>query len=651
MAVISIKKGQVLFTEGSPVSDLYLLLKGSVSLTFSCGEYTLSKGEVIGICEVQSAAHFMTCTALEDTAAIVYPFTDAASLDTMFQNSPDCCSVFVRSAFRQMNMLLPPFTQSIFGSNAAFLEKDSAIPAGLITALSGSLNKIISSTNALTKLQETCAAEAEEDAAAEELDTTGAEMADADSTADIRETPSADAGTILSQTAGSLRTILDYAEADNSFALHFKELINQYRHCSDRSAADDSTRTLRLHITKQFYELYQKIFFRAVKEDTIPLPVRMFLYFGYVDEELAEEENTIVLGQLAEYLHTHTHEHVFTLFDWLRAIYDGTRKPSRNEFEQDYTDYLFAQKAAKNISTAQFNELSVDATKKVEYELQNMVPVVNKITYGRISSFCPVFSAHNMLKKPVNAFVTAKALEKYINHIRGLDYSAFYREYLYSNTAAGIPKENFHMEVLPDIILMPNAGNHGVMWQEIEGKHRNTPARMMLSVFYLEELYPAVVRLVGEYRWEMCRRVQGAHWNDLGDRSLTSEYFDYMQFFKKNHDLSPEAKEKLKTALQKARGSFKEMFVRDYVSYILFESAASPRLTKPARTILFTYCPFSRKVRDKLAGNPIYKENLDYYNLKNGQILHRLDLLTRKLESCGMTLPKELLDEHAFYDC
>lgn len=279
-----------------------------------------------------------------------------------------------------------------------------------------------------------------------------------------------------------------------------------------------------------------------------------------------------------------------------------------------------------------------------------MVPVVNKITYGRISIFCPVFSAHNMLKKPVNAFVTAKALEKYINHIRDLDYGAFYREYLYSNTAAGIPKESFHMEVLPDIILMPNAGNRGVMWQEIEGKHRSTPSRMMLSIFYLEEPYPAVVRLVGEYRWEMCKRIQGARWNDVSDRSLTSEYFDYIQFFKKNHDLSPEAKEKLKTALQKARGSFKEMFVRDYITYVLFESAGSPRLNKPARTILFTYCPFSRKIRDVLNGNPIYKENLDYYNLKNGQTLHRLELLTRKLESCGVTLPKELLDEREFYD-
>ena len=40
---------------------------------------------------------------------------------------------------------------------------------------------------------------------------------------------------------------------------------------------------------------------------------------------------------------------------------------------------------------------------------------------------------------------------------------------MYANVEAGIPKEVIHVEVLPDFILMPNVGNRGVMWQEIEG--------------------------------------------------------------------------------------------------------------------------------------------------------------------------------------
>ena len=53
----------------------------------------------------------------------------------------------------------------------------------------------------------------------------------------------------------------------------------------------------------------------------------------------------------------------------------------------------------------------------------------------------------------------------------------------------------------------------GVMWQEIEGRKRTTPSRMMLSLFQMEDLNNILVRLTGEYRWEMCKRIQGARWN------------------------------------------------------------------------------------------------------------------------------------------
>ena len=59
-----------------------------------------------------------------------------------------------------------------------------------------------------------------------------------------------------------------------------------------------------------------------------------------------------------------------------------------------------------------------------------------------------------------------------MNGIRGVDYSAYYRETIYTNPDEGISKEYIHVEVLPDFILMPNIGTRGIMWQEIEGKRR-----------------------------------------------------------------------------------------------------------------------------------------------------------------------------------
>ena len=169
---------------------------------------------------------------------------------------------------------------------------------------------------------------------------------------------------------------------------------------------------------------------------------------------------------------------------------------------------------------------------------------------------------------------------------------------------------------------MPNIGIRGVMWQEIEGRKRTTPSRMMVSIFQMEDLNNLIVRMTGEYRWEMCKRIQGARWNDVSDASLTSEYFDYIQFYKKNRDLSADAKDKVKLSMQKAKNSFKEMFIRDYCSWIIYEGAGSPRLNKVARTILFTYCPFAKEIRNKLKANPLYKDMMDRYDIKLGQKIH-----------------------------
>jgi hypothetical protein len=210
--------------------------------------------------------------------------------------------------------------------------------------------------------------------------------------------------------------------------------------------------------------------------------------------------------------------------------------------------------------------------------------------------------------------------------------------------------ETIHLEFLPDVILMPNMGIRGVMWQEIEGKKRNSPARMFLSVFHMEDLNTTMVRLTGEFRWEMCKRIQGSRWNDISERSLTSEYFDYVQFYRGNHDLSGDAKERIKNSLQKARNSFKEMFVRDYIVWVLFEANGSPRLNKVARQILFTYCPFPAESASSLAQNPIFSELIERANIQKAQKLKHIDILMKKLSNSDIPIPDTLTAERDFIE-
>jgi hypothetical protein len=271
---------------------------------------------------------------------------------------------------------------------------------------------------------------------------------------------------------------------------------------------------------------------------------------------------------------------------------------------------------------------------KVRYELANMFPTVNKMSHGRVSTYCPIFISQNVHKELSLALVTNLVISQALDHIRKIDYAAFYREALQTDFP-GNAKFYAHTQYLPDIILMPNIGSRGVMWQDVEGRDRTTPPRMMLSLFHVEELYTTLVRLTAEYRWDICKRIQGARWNDVGERSLTSEYCDYLQFYRKNHDLSQDAKEKIRAGLAQARNSFKEMFVRDYLSWVLFESGGIPRLNKVARTILFTHCPFSEDVCQTLIKSPIFTDLILRRATISKQNIHQLDFLESKITNDG----------------
>lgn len=462
--------------------------------------------------------------------------------------------------------------------------------------------------------------------------------------ADGAETSHAD------ELAGSLEVILKYADCDEETAANFRKYISSYKQLIDKNATDDANRRLRLNITKAFYKIYVAAFQKSLHDKSIPTVLRMFFLFGYMDEELAGAANASYLYSLAENFPSDPEHQVYTIYEWLKAIYDGKKEPSRNEFDVDYLAHIHDLKVTGKITAAKEKQLASDNMQKIMFELENMFPLVNKITFGRLTTFCPVFSEHNVLKDLTKSLVSAEKIHAAFETIRTIDFGAYCRETVYSNPEGGVAKEFVSVEVLPDIILMPNIGIRGVMWQEIEGKRRTTPARLMTSVFQMEDLLTTLARLTGEFRWEMCKRVQGARWNDVSDRSLTSEYFEYIQFYKKNHELTPEAKDKIKSAMQKAKNSYKEMFVRDYVTWIIYEGNGSPRLNKVARNIIFTYCPFSKEIRERLKANPLYKDILNRYDIRISQKLHHMDNLYQKLNNSRLPIPDEIAVQRKFLE-
>ena len=79
--------------------------------------------------------------------------------------------------------------------------------------------------------------------------------------------------------------------------------------------------------------------------------------------------------------------------------------------------------------------------------------------------------------------VTAQKLDESLHKIRDIDFSAFYREVQFSDPDKGINREMIMKEIMPDIILMPNAGTRSMMWQETAGVRRDTSARFLFPIF------------------------------------------------------------------------------------------------------------------------------------------------------------------------
>ena len=453
---------------------------------------------------------------------------------------------------------------------------------------------------------------------------------------------SSDDAQIQTELSHALASILDYAAPEANTATEFRKCIEEFKKVPDRSSTEKSVDTLRRTITKHFYEVYNYAIHAALALKDVPTVVKMFINFGFVDAELCGMDNAVALYKIAEDYHGHKEQGIYTALEWFRAIYSGEKQPGRNEFDQDYAQYLRSLVKEGRINRDTEAKMSQDLGEKLDFELKNMFPTVNKITFGRIFGYCPILLDDNIIRSPQDILVTPVKVIDALDKICETDYSAFYHELIFEDTKVGV-KDTVLMDIRPDVILMPNAGSRGVMWQEIEGMNRKTPGRFVISALYVENLDKAFIRMTGEFRWEMCKREQGARWNDVSSHSLTSEYCDYAQFFAKNRDLSYDAKEKLKENLKKCKNSFKELFLYEYSIYMTYESMGSCRLNKVVRGILFRFCPLGKARRDIVKNNTIFEECLSRHNITVGQTLHRLEGITAKYRNLGKELPEEFV--------
>lgn len=453
---------------------------------------------------------------------------------------------------------------------------------------------------------------------------------------------------ILEELSNSYQKILIFGEIDRDKAIEMNKNLLDFINLADRGSSDNSARTIRRNLAADYYEIYKAVFLKAYEIKKIPKIIDLFLRYGYADERLLTNEQLFSLYFLPEAEMTGPCN-VYDIKEWLTLIYEGKKNPSKNEFDMEYPEYVNSLKRQGKVTDKTLKDWLNSPEKRLDYEIQNMFKYNNRTTNGQISTFVPILHKDLLFNDFKRLHLTSEKINKAIEELLIIDYSIFSKEVIYSNEKINIVKEYIVKQVYPDIILMPTVGTNGVMWQEITGKRRDSSARFLFPMFTEGNLLAMMVKVIGRFRWEMCRTIEGTAWNDIKNKSLTSEYFDYLQFYRKNKELSEERKEKIKKQIQKGRNNSREVFLLDYEQWIYYEARGAIKLNKPVREMLSTYCPFARELRERMIKQPLFEEAMGRYQRDKLKKIRELESRFKYLERDNVEIPKELIDTLNYY--
>lgn len=459
---------------------------------------------------------------------------------------------------------------------------------------------------------------------------------------------SSDIASMISELVDSEKQLVEFSGISEEQAESFYSTLNAFIALPDKENQDDSTRKLRKKASEVFYMLYKAVFKKAYFKSKLPTAVELFLSFGYVSEKLLDEK------LLAEILAQRQPEQcgeckVYTIKEWLTLIYEGKKEPSRNDMGQDFQEYLRELKKQKEIDDAKEQELMEDGNYKLDFEIKNLFMSANRVVNGQLTLFVPWLHSGMFMGSVGKSFVDRARVNNTYDDILKIDYSIFHRETLYTDPVAGIDREYEQKKVPPVFILFPTVGLNGCMWQEITGRKRDTEARFCLPLFTYNNLNDLCIKVFGQFRWAMCKTIQGTNWNNIQIHSLTSEYSDYIQFYKKNHALSDDRKEKLKLQIQRGRNNLREVFTLDYIAWINNEANGAVRMNKVAREILATYCPFAYDIRMPLLKQPLYEEAFARGLRERAKKVREMELRFKGLERKDIEIPKPLKYTLEFY--
>ncbi|MDX1960890.1 MAG: cyclic nucleotide-binding domain-containing protein [Leptospiraceae bacterium] len=453
---------------------------------------------------------------------------------------------------------------------------------------------------------------------------------------------------------GSPQKIMNYLKVPVDTIKEYSALIAKLKSMKNPFDQEGDGRKVRKSLTKLFwdtYELATKKYIESNKQ--VPKQVEMMLNFTYFDDSLLEPNQQAFLYTYKDETQSSRNIATYICTDWLEQIYHRRVTTSLDELGQTYFDKI--KNDHKDIVFKKESDVpaNIDTNdNRLKYEISSMYQPNVRLTTGNPQTYLPILTKYQISLPLEKSIITREAIANAIKEIMDIDYTCFNREVMFNNEEIGIRKEFVQRSIIPDFIFVPSIGSKIMMWQDLSvlrgAGAKESKGRIIVPIFSIGDLKTMLLEAIAAFRWELTKNILGPEWNNVGNPSITSEYMDYIQFFKKNKDLSIEVKEKIATEFKRFRTD-RDKFVNDYLLWIKYESEGIQRLNRVVRTIFYKHIPFHKEIRDKVSKLPAYADMHNRFtNIRNRQY-RETEARYKKYQGSDGGYPSVLQENLDFY--
>jgi len=452
--------------------------------------------------------------------------------------------------------------------------------------------------------------------------------------------------TVMKELAGSPMKIMNFLGCSSDEIRGMLKELNELRAMPNPLDSVTEVRKVRRSISRRYMDLYESAILKYKQNQNLPVPVMLMMQYGFFDDEFLDKEHLLTLFQLKDATHGKRIYPIHSGYKWIDLVGNRTEPPSVDEMGQTFFEKLKNDNKDKGWRREtdlpdEFNTYEY----RTKYETKNFLDTNIRLTTGSPSTAFPILTKYQITIPLEKCLITRDRLSAAIDKLLSIDFSAFHREVIINDEEAGILKEFVQEQVIPNFILVPSIGTRAMMWQDLSSRNKNSTGRIALPIFATADLFTLLLEAVGAFRWELTKTVQGADWNNVSIPSITADFTDYVQFYKKNRDLSPEIKEKLSIEFKRFRTD-RDRFINDYINWVKFESEGVLKLNKVCRAIFYRHIPFARDLRDKISNQPAYAELHNRFTNISNRKVRELEVKYRKY---GEQLPKILQNNIDFY--